>query len=111
MNTPRDENEQPISREAINASLLDLKQMWAALVSVAATVPSARPVLASRKELPPLIDAIFEQAARSATARLPAEPTEEMLQAALDGDIGTLDTPLRELYRLIYIAMRAADKP
>lgn len=38
------------------------------------------------------------------------EPTEAMLQAALDADIGTLDTPLRELYRLIYVAMRRADR-
>ena len=33
-----------------------------------------------------------------------------MLQAALDADIGALDTPLRELYRLIYVAMRRAEQ-
>ncbi len=38
----------------------------------------------------------------------PVEPTEEMLQAAMEADEGSLDTPLRELYRLIYMAMVAA---
>lgn len=50
-------------------------------------------------------------AALRGMASLPSviEPTEAMLQAALDADIGTLDTPLRELYRLIYTAMRSAE--
>ena len=59
----------------------------------------------------PLLDHIedaLEELESRASAELPEEPTEAMLRAALDADIGTLDTPLRELYRLIYMAMRAA---
>ena len=33
------------------------------------------------------------------------EPTEEQLEAALNSDVGALDSTLRELYALIYQAM------
>jgi hypothetical protein len=56
-----------------------------------------------------LIPAIGETLRRLVAHASATSPTEAMLQAALDADIGTLDTPLRELYRLICTAMRRAE--
>lgn len=53
---------EPISSEEIAASLEDLKQMWSAMVDICMSIPGAGQVLASRSQLPPFIDEVFEQA-------------------------------------------------
>lgn len=53
---------EPISAADINDTLSDLTGMWAALTDLCMTLPQAGAYLATRKELPPIIAEIFEQA-------------------------------------------------
>jgi hypothetical protein len=66
MTDPRGEALQPFSRQQLDATLADLKEMWAALVAVAMSVPGAKEVLVPRKDLPETIEMIFAQAATNA---------------------------------------------
>lgn len=59
----------PITREELAEILSDLKLMWSALVDVARAVPGAAATLATRSELPPAVDMVFDQAATAGAHR------------------------------------------
>ena len=54
---------EPFSRQELDATLADLKQMWGTLADLAMSVPGAKEVIGPRKDLPETIDMIFAQAA------------------------------------------------
>lgn len=56
----------PLGRLDIDATREDLKGMWVALIDLCMTLPQAGAYLATRKELPPIIWEIFEQAKAAA---------------------------------------------
>lgn len=60
-----------ISDTDIADTLDDLKGMWAAAVDLIGALPGAAPFLATRQELPPLIDAVFEQAKSPGSEKQP----------------------------------------
>lgn len=60
---PNATSSQPLSREDIVDAHADLTQMWSAMIDLCKSIPGAGHVLASRSELPPIIETIFEQAA------------------------------------------------
>jgi hypothetical protein len=61
------EAHEPFSRQELDATLADLKQMWGALADLAMSVPGAKEVLGPRKDLPKTIDMIFAQASINAS--------------------------------------------
>jgi hypothetical protein len=58
----------------LDALLADVKGMWAAMVDLVRVLPGADAYLATRSELPEVIDTVFEQAKASVSETRPTLP-------------------------------------